>query len=114
MANSHRAISGHIDETIQDRTATSCVKALDNIIRLSKMSAATRETVDHLHDLAGLCGEANAVIAEIKTNLADEDTIKNPERVAEILGRLREISVAVDGVNKRSDDRITDLRAVAS
>ena len=114
MANSRRAKSGHIDETIQDRTATSCVKALDNIIRLSKMSAATREAVDHLQDLAGLCGEANAVISEIKANLADENTIENPARVAEILGRLRQISQAVEDVNKRSDERIVDFRAVAS
>ncbi len=114
MADSRRANTGHTDETIQDRTATSCVKALDNIIRLSKMSAATREAVDHLQDLAGLCGEANAVIAEIKDNLADEKTIEDPARVAEILGRLRQISEAVDDVNKRSDERIVNFRAVAS
>ena len=113
MADSRRATTGHTDKTIQDRTATSCVRALDNIIRLSKMSAATREAVDHLQDLAGLCGEANAVIAEIKANLADENTLENPARVAEILGRLRQISQAVDDVNKRSDERIVDLRAVA-
>lgn len=113
MTDYKRADADHEDLTLQDASTTHSVVALGHLARLSQLGAATRETVDHLRDLAELCGEANVTIASIRENLAEGDAVKNPAKMAEILNKLSSITDSVEDVNRRADARVIEFRKAA-
>ncbi len=113
MTDFKRAGADHEDLTLQDASTTHNVAALGHLARLSQLGAVTRETVDHLRDLADLCGEANSTIASIRQNLASGDAVEDPAKMAEILNKLSSITDSVEDVNRRADARVIEFRKAA-
>ena len=113
MADFKRADADHEDLTLQDASTTQNVTALGHLARLSQLGAVTGETIDHLRDLAEICGEANVTIAAIREKLATGDASQNPATMAEILDKLGSITDSVEDVNRRADARIIEFRKAA-
>jgi DNA repair ATPase RecN len=99
------------DTGLADDTATTCVAALDSLIRLSQMSAATHGAVTQLRELAGLCNEAGRVINGIRDDLACEDVDTDPERLVDALERLNCMAAAVRAATDSADETILRFSA---
>lgn len=94
------------DNTVADETATTCVAALDSIIRLSQMRAATDGAVTQLRELASLCNEAGRVISGVRADLASEDIEQDPAKLMEALERLNRMAAAVRAATDTADETI--------
>jgi len=98
-------------DSLADDTATTCVAALDSIIRLSQMSAATHGAVHQLRELAGLCNQAGHIINGIRSDLACDDIDQDPERLVDALERLNRVAAAVRAATDSADETILRFSA---